>query len=465
VFAVDSGVAVVATGFWQARKALEALDVTWDEGKNAGNSSEKIAREAAALAKKPGKVAKKTGDAERAFKGAAQKIEAVYEVPFQAHAAMEPLSCTAEVRDDSATLWGHTQFPEGTQKAAASVLGLPPSAVEVNTFFLGGAFGRKFEMDYIIEAAQIAKEMRGTPVKLIWSREDDMRHDYYRPATYNVFRGGVGRDNMPVAWSHRIVGPSIMSRVFPKYVREGLDHSSLEGAEDMPYAVPNLLVDYHLQETGIPVGFWRSVGHSQNAFVTECFLDELCALGKQDPFEMRRKLLAGSPRLKATLELAAERAGWGRPLAAGMGRGIAAHISFGSYVAQVAEVSVDAAAGRVKVHRVVCAIDCGSVVNPDTVEAQIEGGIVFGLTATLKSAITIENGRVKQANFHNFRLLTMDEMPAVEVYIVPSAEPPGGVGEPGTPPIAPAVVNAIFAATGKRLRRLPIRPEDLKKPG
>ena len=465
VFAIDTGVAVVATGFWQARKAIEALDITWDEGPNATNSSEKIAKEAAALAKKPGKVARKTGDAERALKTAAQKIEAVvYEAPFQAHAAMEPLSCTIEVRDDSATLWVHTQFPEGAQKAAAGVLGLPPSAVAINTLFLGGGFGRKFEADYVLEAAQIGKEMRGTPIKVVWSREDDIRHDYYRPATYNVLRGGVGKDTVPLAWSHRVVGPSIMSRVFPQFVRGGLDHSSLEGAEDLPYAVPNLLVDYHLQETNVPVGFWRSVGHSQNAFITECFFDELAALGKQDPFELRRKLLAGAPRLKAALELAAEKAGWSKPLPAGMGRGIACHVSFGSYVAQVAEVSVDEG-GRVKVHRVVCAIDCGSIVNPDTIEAQIEGGIVYGLTAALKGSITIENGRVKQGNFHNFRLLTIAEMPAIEVHIVPSQEPPGGVGEPGTPPIAPAVVNAVFAATGKRLRRLPIRPEDLKKSG
>lgn len=462
IFAIDAGVAVVATGFWPAKKAIELLDITWDEGKNAGNSSEKIAAEAANLAKKPGSIAKKAGDIEKALRAAAKKIEAVYEVPFQAHAAMEPLACTILARDDGATMWVHTQFPEGAQKAAAGVLGLPPKAVEVNTLFLGGGFGRKFEADFVAEAAQIAKEMRGTPIKLIWSREDDMRHDFYRPATYNVFRGGVGKDNMPVAWAHRVVGPSIMSRVFPQYVRGGLDHSSLEGAEDLPYAVPNLLVDYHLQETGVPVGFWRSVGHSQNAFVTEGFIDELAALGKQDPFELRRTLLAGSPRLKAVLELAAEKAGWGKPLPAGMGRGIAAHISFGSFVAEVAEVSVDTASGRVKVHRVVCAVDCGSIVNPDTIEAQMEGGIVYGLTAALKSSISIENGRVKQANFHNFKLLEIDEMPAVEVHIMPSTEAPGGVGEPGTPPIAPAVVNAIFAATGKRIRRLPVRPEDLK---
>jgi isoquinoline 1-oxidoreductase beta subunit len=462
VFKIDSGVAVVAEGFWPARKGAQALVVEWNEGKNAANSSEKITAQAAALAKKPGKVGKSKGDAEKALKAAAKKVDAIYEAPFQAHAPMEPLSCTVHIKDDSCTMWVHTQFQEAVQGTVAKATGLKPSAITIHTTFLGGAFGRKFEQDFILEAVQIATEMRGVPVKLMWSREDDLRHDYYRPASYNVLRGGIGKDNMPVAWTHRVVSPSIMSRIFPNFVKDGLDNSSLEGASDLQYGVPNLHVDYHMQDTGVPVGFWRSVGHSQNAFVTECFLDELAALGKQDPLEVRRKLLGDSPRLKAVLELAAEKAGWSKPPAEGVGRGIAAHISFGSYVAQVAEVSVGKD-GQVKVHRVVCAVDCGSVVNPDTVEAQMEGAIVYGLTATLKSQITIENGRVKQGNFHNFRLLAMDEMPAVEVHIMPSKEPPGGVGEPGTPPIAPAVVNAIYAATGKRIRRLPIRAQDLKK--
>ena len=463
VFAIGGGIAVVADAYWQARQGAKALEVEWDEGANKENSSAKIKAAAEALAKKPGKVAERKGDAEKALKAAAraQIQDAIYEAPFQSHAAMEPLNCTAEVRKDGADIWVGTQSVDFVRKAAAGVTGLPPASIKVHCTYLGGAFGRRFEQDFVIESVQISKEM-GAPVKVTWSREDDLRHDFYRPGSYNVLRGAVGKDGMPVAWTHRIVGPSIFSRVFPRLLKDGLDPSSVEGAANLAYSTPNVLVDYHMQDTGVPVGFWRSVGHSQNAFVSESFLDELAALGKQDPFELRRKLLAGSPRLLAVLELAAAKAGWGKPLGPGiMGRGIAAHASFESFVAQVAEVSVGED-GRVKVHRVVCAIDCGQVVNPDIVEAQVEGAIVYGLTAAMKGEITIEAGRVKQSNFHDYRLLRMNEMPVVEVHIVPSRETPSGVGEPGTPPIAPAVTNAIFAATGKRIRRLPIRLADLK---
>jgi isoquinoline 1-oxidoreductase beta subunit len=461
VVQIGSGVAVVATGFWPARQGAAALDIKWDEGANAKNSTEKIREAAIAMAKKPGKEAAKKGDFEKAFKGAAKKVTAVYDAPFQAHAAMEPLACTAVVRKDGCTIWAPTQSVQFVQGVAMKLTGLPKESITIHTMFLGGAFGRKFEQDFIIEAIEVAKELAGTPVKLVWSREDDMRHDFYRPCSYNEFSAGLGKDGMPVAWSHRIVGPSIMTRVFPNQVKDGLDHSSVEGAADMPYGVPNVRVDYHLQDAGVPVGFWRSVGHSQNAFVVECFIDELAAAAKQDPFEYRRKLLEKQPRMKAVLELAAAKAGWGKPVAKGKGRGIAVAESFGSFVAQVADVTVDAD-GKVKVDRVVCAVDCGAIVNPDTIEAQMEGGIAYGLTAALKSSITIENGGVKQANFHNFRLLEVSEMPVVEVHIVPSTEASGGVGEPGTPPIAPAVANAVFAATGKRLRSLPLRVKDAK---
>jgi len=462
VLQVSGGVAVVADNFWSAKKGVEALNVTWDEGPHATLSSEKITEAAKALARKPGAVAETRGDVEKALQSATKRLDAVYEIPYQAHATMEPQSCTAEVRADGCDLWVGTQFQEALQKVAARVTGLPPSSVAIHTTYLGGGFGRRSEMDFAVDALEIAKEMPGTPIKVIWSREDDMRHDFYRPASYSVLRGGVDKAGKPVAWSHRIVSPSIMSRVFPHFVKAGIDRSSVEGAVELPYGTPNVFVDYHMHETGVPVGFWRSVGHSGNAFISESFFDELCALTKLDPFETRKTLMTNAPRLKAVLELAASKAGWGKPMGKGKGRGIACHSSFKSHVAQVAEVTVTDD-GKVRVDRVVCAIDCGSVVNPDTVEAQMQGAIVYGLTAALKSEITLAAGKVVQANFHNFKLLTMSEMPVVEVHIVPSTESPGGCGEPGTPPIAPAVANAIFAATGKRIRKLPIKAADLKK--
>ncbi|MCC6555450.1 MAG: xanthine dehydrogenase family protein molybdopterin-binding subunit [Polyangiaceae bacterium] len=466
VLQVSSGVAVLADHTWAAMKGAEALSVKWDEGANAKASSEEITRASAALAKKPGKVAGKRGDAEKALAAASKRIEAVYEAPYQAHATMEPQGCVVDLGKEGCDIWVPTQSPAFVVAVAAKISGLPPQSIRVHTTYLGGGFGRRAEVDFVAEAVELAKAT-GAPVKVVWSREDDMRHDVYRPASYNVLRAGVGKDGAPSGWTHRIVGGSIMTRMFPSNVKGGIDPSSVEGAADLEYSIPDLLVDYHMYDAGIPVGFWRSVGHSQNAFVVECFLDELCAAAKKDPCEYRVSLLSGAPRLKAVVELAAKKAGWGTPLAPGeggarRGRGIGATHSFGSFVAQVAEVTVGKD-GAVKVDRVVAAVDCGQVVHPGIVEAQIESAIAFGLTAALRSEITIQNGRVKQANFHNFKLLRFDEMPKVEVHIVPSTEAPGGIGEPGTPPIAPAVVNAIFAATGKRIRKLPVRAADLKQ--
>jgi len=454
VVQISSGVAVVGDGYWPAKQGRDALKVSWDEGRVAQVSSASISSLFAQRATQDGAVARHDGDAAAALAGAAQRVEAVYEMPFLAHATMEPMNCTAHVRADGVDIWAPTQFQTGAQMIGAQIGGIAAEKVAVHTTYLGGGFGRRFELDFIMEALETSKAA-GAPVKVIWSREDDIQHAQYRPANYHQLRAGLDAAGQPVAWTHRIVAPSIMARMFPQTVKNGLDGEAVEGGAGLPYAVPNVHVDYQLTDTGIPVGFWRSVNNSFNAFAVEGFIDELAAAAKQDPYEYRRALLTTAPRHRGVLELAATKAGWGTPLPAGRGRGIAVYKSFESYAAQVAEVSVSPT-GDVRVHRVVCAIDCGMHVNPSTIEAQMQSGIVFGLTAALKGAITIENGRVTQSNFHDYPMLRMAEMPVVEVHIVPSNEAPGGVGEPGTPPIAPAVCNAIFAATGKRIRKLPI---------
>ena len=454
VVAIHSGVAVVAKDFWSAQRGREALVVTWDEGAQAKLNSAGIRQQFERALKKKGVTARSEGDAAKVLKTAATRIEAVYEASYAAHACMEPMNCTALVKKDSCELWVPTQAQTGAQFVAMQITGLPAEKVKVNTTFLGGGFGRRAEQDFVAEAVQLAMAM-GAPVKLIWTREDDMRHDYYRPATLNRLSAALDKDGLPLAWRHEIAGPSIMARVFPGAIKNGIDNTSVEGAANLPYAIPNLHVSWVMENGSVPVGFWRSVGSSQNAYITECFLDELAAAAGKDPYEYRRALLIKHPRHLGVLELAAQKAGWGTPLSAGRSRGIAVAEAFGSFCAQVAEVSVEQ--GQVRVHRVVCAIDCGQVVNPDTVVAQMESGIVYGLTAALKGEITVKNGRVEQGNFNDYPLLRFDEMPEIEVHIVASREHPGGVGEPGTPPIAPAVANAVFAATGKPVRKLPIR--------
>jgi isoquinoline 1-oxidoreductase subunit beta len=454
VVQITSGVAVVADGYWPAKTGRDALTVTWDEGATAGVSSATVTELFARRAGRAGAQARRDGDPDRALSGAARRIEAAYETPFLAHATMEPMNCTAHVRPDGVDIWAPTQFQGGAHQMGATIGGVAPEQVKVHTTYLGGGFGRRFELDFVLEALEASKAV-GAPVKVVWSREDDTRHEFYRPASYHRMRAGLDAGNRPAAWTHRVVAPSIMDRVFPGSVQNGLDSEAVEGAVEMPYAVPNVHVDYVLSDTGIPVGFWRSVNHSFTAFAVESFIDELAHAAGEDPYEYRRALLANAPRYLRVLELAATRAGWGSAPPDGVFRGIAVHKSFESYVAQVAEVSVGPD-GAVKVHRVVCAVDCGPVVNPDTVEAQMQSGIVYGLTAALHGEITIDRGRVVQGNFHDYPMLLMAGMPKVEVYIVPSTDSQGGVGEPGTPPIAPAVCNAIFAATGKRIRRLPI---------
>jgi isoquinoline 1-oxidoreductase subunit beta len=454
VLPIESGVAVVGDGYWPAMQGRKALVVEWNAGANAGLSSAGIAQTLRAAAANKGAVARHEGEGPAPLTRAAKRIDAEYTVPYLAHATMEPMNCTAHVRADGCDVWAPTQRQDETRAVAARITGLPPEKIAVHTTYLGGGFGRKFETDFVSEAVEISKAM-SAPVKVIWSREDDIQHDFYRTAVYNKLSAGLDADGWPLVWTNKVVSDSSMARVFPPLVQNGLDADAVEGAANLPYTIPNIHVEFVMQNLGIPVGFWRSVGSSQNAFITECFLDELAAATGKDPVEFRRKLLAKSPRLLGVLELAAAKARWGTPLPAGRHRGIAVHESFGSFVGQVAEVSI--ANGVVKVHRVVCAVDCGQVVNPDTVEAQMESGILYGLTAALKGEITIDRGRVTQTNFNNYSMLLGRDTPAIEVHIVPSTEPPGGVGEPGTPPIAPAVANAVRAATGQPVRSLPIR--------
>jgi len=464
VVQIDRGVAVVADGFWPAKLGREALDIAWDEGPLASLDSSTQRDQYAQLAKEAGVVAKKEGDAAAAMGQAAKKLEAVYEVPYLAHAPMEPLNCVADVRADSCEIWSGTQFQTMDQMIAAQNAGLKPQQVKIHTMLLGGGFGRRAVPDshFVQEAVQVSKAVKA-PVKVVWTREDDIRGGYYRPAAYHSISAGLGSDGNPVAWQHRVVCQSfIAGTAFEAFIfKNGVDDTAMEGAADLPYTVPNLQVEWKQAPGGVPTLWWRSVGHSHNAFVVESFVDELAHTAGKDPYEYRRSLLGKNTRHLAALNLAAEKGGWGSAPPSGRSRGIAVHDSFGSYVAQVAEVSVSNK-GEVRVHRVVCAIDCGPTVNPDTIAAQMEGAVVFGLTAALYDAITFEKGRVQQRNFHDYPMLRMNEMPVVEVHIVPSNEKMGGVGEPGVPPVAPAVCNAIFAATGKRIRRLPIRAEDLK---
>lgn len=446
----ESGVAVVADTYWQAVQGRQALQITWDEGPNASLSD--IPAKLAALADQPGVTAKTTGDAAAALARAAKKIEAVYTVPFLHHATMEPMNCTAFVRAGECDVWAPTQNQTRAQEVAAEVAGIPKEKVRIHTTLLGGGFGRRLESDFIAEAVSLSKAVNA-PVKVIWSREDDTQHGFYRPATFNKLSAGLDAQNRPVAWMHHIVAPPILTKFGP--LDKGIDSTLIDGAAELPYAFPSLFVDQLAVDLPVPLGFWRSVGASQNAFVVECFFDEVAAAAGRDPYELRRELLQVKPRHLRVVELAAEKAGWGTPLPPGRGRGIALSEWEPTTCAEVAEVSV-APDGTVRVHRVVCAVDCGPVVNPDTIAAQMQSGVVFGLSAALYGEITVDKGRVQQSNFTDYPVLRMPEMPVVEVHIVSSTDPIGGIGEPSVPPIAPAVCNAIFAATGKRIRSLPI---------
>jgi isoquinoline 1-oxidoreductase beta subunit len=452
VVQISNGVAILADNTWSAMEGRRALQIQFDEGKTADVSSASIRKMFADLAEKPGAVARNDGNAETALASAAKKIEAVYEAPYLAHAPMEPMNCTAHVRSDACEIWAPTQIQTAARATAAKITGLPQEKVQIHTTFLGGGFGRRGSPDFVGEAVEISKAA-GVPVKLTWSREDDIQHDLYRPASYTKFAAGLDGQGWPVAFTSRIVCPAFGG------IKDGVARTAVEGVEDTLYGIPNIHVDYHNGDPGIPVTFWRSVGYSQNTFFFESFLDEMATAGGKDPLELRRRLLAKSPRMLGALELAADKAGWGKPLPAGRARGIGINNNIGSFTAQIAEVSVTN--GKLRVHRVVCAVDCGHVVNPHIIEQQLQSGVVYGLSAALKGAITIDRGRVQQQNFNQYDVLRIDEMPVVEVYIVPSQEAPGGIGEATTPGTAPAIANAIFAATGKRLRQLPIRNQDL----
>ena len=459
VVRVPSGVAVVATGFWAARQGREALRVTWDESRAERRGSDDLYAAYRTLAARPGTPAKRVGDAAGALRGATKVIEAVYEFPYLAHAPMEPLDAVVRIGADAVDLWAGSQAPTWDQQVVARIAGVPADRVRVHTLLAGGSFGRRATPDSDVagEAAAVAKAVGGgKTVKVVWTREDDIRGGRYRPLYVHRLRAGLDARGTIVGWEHRIVGQSIgMGTAFEAaLVKDGVDATSVEGAANLPYDIPNLTVELHTTKVGVPVLWWRSVGSTHTAYSTETFLDELAHAAGRDPLELRRALLGKHPRHRAALNLAAEKSGWGQALPAGRARGIAVHESFNSVVAQVAEVS-RRPDGLPRVERVVCAVDCGTAINPDVVRAQMEGGIGYGLAAALWSEVTLVQGRVQQRNFDDYRPLRIDDMPTVEVHIVPSGAAPTGVGEPGVPPIAPAVANALFHLTGQRVRRLP----------
>jgi CO/xanthine dehydrogenase Mo-binding subunit len=456
---LDDAVAVVADHMWAAKKGIEALTLRWDDGPNGTVNTADVVRGLTAAADASGVVVRNEGNVSAVMAGASKKLESVYEVPFLAHAAMEPINCTVHVRPDRCEVWTGSQVLPRVQAAAARVTGLPPESVVVHNFYLGGAFGRRLEVDYVPLAVRIGQRVQG-PVKVIWDREADIQHDVYRPYYYDRFSAALNAEGRPIAWMHRIVGPSIFARWGSPFFKDGIDPDAVDGAEQLLYDIPAIRVEYvRHEEPMLNTGFWRGVGVTHNMFVIESFMDELAAAAKQDPVAYRRALLSKKPRAKAVLDVAAREAGWGEPLPEGRGRGVAVLYSgWGSFLAAVAEASVSKT-DEVRVHRVVCAVDCGTVVNPDTVKAQIEGGIIFGIGGALWGEVTLKNGRVQQSNFHDVRVLRINEAPRVEVHLVRNFEAPGGIGEPGTAVTAPAVANAVFAATGKRIRKLPLEKQ------
>ncbi|KWK72236.1 aldehyde dehydrogenase [Burkholderia ubonensis] len=451
----DNAVAVVGDHTWAAKRGASALVVKWNEGAGAKVSTKDIAADHARAAdSSKGAVARKDGDVDRAFANAKTRVDAVYEQPLLAHATMEPVNCTVHVRPDGCEIWVGTQVPTRALDAVQQITGFPREKIVVNNHLLGGGFGRRLEVDMVAQAVKIAKQV-GAPVKVVWTREEDIQHDMYRPYYYDRISAGLDANGRPIAWRHRIVGSSILARFAPPAVKNGVDPDAVEVAAELPYDLPNQLVDYVRQEPRhVPTAFWRGVGPTRGTFVVESFIDELAAQAKTDPVQYRRALLGKSPRARNVLDVASKAAGWGTPLPTGQGRGVSVMHAFGSFFSIVVDVAVDD--GDVQVKRVVCAVDCGMAVNPDTIDAQVQGGIIFGITGALYGEITIENGRVAQSNFTDYRMLRINETPPIDVHIVKSGEAPGGIGEPGTAALAAALTNAIFAATGKRVRKLPV---------
>jgi isoquinoline 1-oxidoreductase beta subunit len=453
VLVFDNFVAVVADHMWAAKQGLAALAITWDEGPNAQVTSDAVWKQARAASEKSGVVAKTAGDAAKALTEG-ERLDAAYEMPFLAHAPMEPMNCTAHVRADSCEVWVGTQVQTRAQAIAAKVTGLPPEKVIVHNHVLGGGFGRRLEVDFIEQAVRVAKQA-GVPVKLIWSREEDIQHDLYRPVYRDVLAATLSNGKI-LGWTHRVTGSSIMARWLPPAFQKGIDIDAVDSAVDIPYDIPNLRVEYMRDEPpAVPTGFWRGVGPNNNVFAVESFVDELAKKAGKDPVVFRRDMLGHNPRLRAAIDLAASKAGWGGALPPRSGRGIGAQVAFASFIATVIEVAVDEF-GEVHLKKIVSAVDTGIVVNPDTVVAQLQGGLIFGLTAALYGEITIDKGRVQQSNFHDYRMLRIDQVPNIEVHLIRSGEAPGGIGETGTTAGPPALGNAIYAATGVRLRRMPI---------
>ncbi len=454
VLSLDNAVVVVGTGYWPVKKAMGLLSPSWQIGDNAGRNTESYRQELKAALATPGIPVRTVGNVDEAFAEAASTLEATYEVPHLAHATMEPMNATAWVQPESVEIWAPTQAPGLVRQVAANLLGMPPEKVTVHTTFLGGGFGRRFEMDFVVQVLQVS-QMMGQPVKLVWSREEDTRHDFYRPAAMSHFKVSLGDDGYPTAWHNRMASPSIMTRVFPNMIKDGIDAMSVEGADDLPFKLTNQRIEAHIVDTGLPVGFWRSVGHSQNAFFVQSFVDELAASAGIDPYVYQMRLLDNHKRHLGVLSAAVAMAQWPnrsaeRPM------GLAVHESFGSYCALVVQL-LPVEGKELRIRRISAAVDCGVALNPDTVVAQIESAIVYGLTAAFYGDISIEDGAVVESNFTDYQMLKLAQMPEVNVEIVNSGEAVGGIGEPGLPPLAPALANAVFHATGERIRRLPLR--------
>tara|TARA_Y100000590_G_scaffold77997_1_gene86616 strand:+ start:35567 stop:37693 length:2127 start_codon:yes stop_codon:yes gene_type:complete len=456
IFEIESGIAIVGDNTWTVLKAAKKIKINWNEGEAKGVNTDQITEELMKASKKRGGVVRKKGNVKRALKSSKNILEAIYQSPFQAHATMEPMSCTISVEETKCQIWVGTQNPNGALKIVSKLTGLKKEQIEVNVTYLGGGFGRRSSNDFVKESVEIANIVK-KPIKLTWSREEDMQNDYYRPASLHVMKGAFDQKKNLTVWKHRITAPSILFSqlvTIPFPFKEKLDLISTEGAKHIPYQIPNMQVDYQMTKTDIPLGFWRSVYSSQNAFANECFMDELAEKAGKDPINFRLELLPENSRDASVIELVADRSGWKSFSNGPIYQGFSSHKSFGTWVAQVARVSVEN--NQIKVHEVHCAVDCGLVINPNIVKTQISSAIIYGLSATLKSKITIDDGKVVESNFDDFDVIRMDETPKIKVYLVDSDKPPKGVGEPGLPPIAPAVTNAVYVATGKRFRQLPI---------